>query len=238
MVHAARAVRQPPHPARSVYRDGEGTDHASQHANLFPLAFGLVPENERARVTAFVVSRGMACSVYAAHYLLEALLDHGAAEVALALITAPGDRSWKHMVESGTTITWEAWHQRYKPNQDWNHAWGAAPANLFPRYVLAARPLAPGWSRAAIRPHPGALATAEGKIPTPRGPILIAWQKDPANFRLSVTVPAGMSAQVELPAAPASRGVFSGEKPVRAHRTGDRWIIDDAVTGTAAFEAK
>ncbi len=224
--------------ARGVYRDGEGTNHASQHANLFPLAFGLAPETERARVTAFVVSRGMACSVYAAQYLLEALFDHGAAEVALALITAPGDRSWKHMVESGTTITWEAWDQRYKPNQDWNHAWGAAPANLFPRYVLGARALTSGWSRAVIRPHPGALAAADGKIPTPRGPILITWQKNPANFRLTVTVPAGMSAQVELPAAPASRGVFSGGQPVPARRTGDRWLVDAAVSGTTTFEVK
>lgn len=31
-------------PARGVYRDGEGTEHASSHANFFPLAFGLVPE--------------------------------------------------------------------------------------------------------------------------------------------------------------------------------------------------
>ena len=22
-----------------------------------------------------------------------------------------------------------------KPNQDWNHAWGAAPANLLPRFL-------------------------------------------------------------------------------------------------------
>ena len=30
-------------PARGLYRDGLGTDHASEHANLFPLAFGLAP---------------------------------------------------------------------------------------------------------------------------------------------------------------------------------------------------
>ena len=31
-------------PDKGAYRDGEGTDHMSQHASLFPLAFGLVPE--------------------------------------------------------------------------------------------------------------------------------------------------------------------------------------------------
>ena len=223
--------------ARGVYRDGEGTDHASQHANLFPLAFGLVPEKERPRVTAFVVSRGMACSVYAAQYLLEALFENGAADTAHTLITAPGDRSWKHMVESGTTITWEAWGMRYKPNQDWNHAWGAAPANLLPRYVLGSRPLKPGWSRAAIRPNPGPLKNAEGKIPTPLGPILIGWENGD-TFKLSLTLPPGMSAQVQLPAGRDSSGVLIGGKSVRAHREGRWWTLDEDVTGTSLVETR
>jgi len=60
-------------PVRGLYRDGEGTEHASPHANLFPLAFGLVPPPAR-----------------------------------------------KGVVE-----------------------WGAAPANLLPRYVLGVRPGTP-----------------------------------------------------------------------------------------------
>jgi len=222
-------------PTRGVYRDGEGTDHAAQHSNLFPLAFGLVPESERARVTAFVVSRGMACSVYAAQYLIEALFTHGAANAAHALITASGDRSWKHMVESGTTITWEAWDQKYNPNQDWNHAWGAAPANLFPYFILGARAVTPGWSRATISPQPGPLSEAEGKIPTPRGPIMIHWTNT-STFRLSLMLPAGISAQLNLPAPATSRGVFSDGKSISAQRAGDRWIIDQTFSGTQTFE--
>jgi hypothetical protein len=206
-------------PVRGLYRDGEGTDHASLHANLFPLAFGLVPAEHCARVTRWLGKRGMVCSVYAAQYLLEGLFENDEATQALALITAPTDRSWRHMVESGTTITWEAWDQRYKPNQDWNHAWGAAPANLLPRYVLGVQPLTPGWSRAAIRPNPGPLKTAEGKVPTPLGPILIRWENGGA-FKLSLTLPPGMSAQVRLPANRNSNGVLIGAKPARAHRDG------------------
>ena len=37
-------------PARGLYRDGEDTDHCSLHANLFPLAFGLVPAEHRAHI--------------------------------------------------------------------------------------------------------------------------------------------------------------------------------------------
>jgi hypothetical protein len=223
--------------ARGLYRDGEGTDHASLHANLFPLAFGLVPAEHAKGVNAWLAGRGMVCSVYAAQYLLEALFEQDAAAHALALLTAPTDRSWRHMVESGTTITWEAWDQKYKPNQDWNHAWGAAPANLLPRFVLGAQPLTPGWRRARIRPNPGLLTRAAGTVPTPRGSVQIAWTNERV-FTLRLTMPPGMTAQIELPAREGSRGVFSGGKPVGARRLATRWLLDEGVTGTVALEVR
>jgi alpha-L-rhamnosidase len=221
---------------RGVYRDGEGTDHASQHANLFPLAFGLVPASEHSRVTDYVKSRGMACSVYVAQYLLEALFEHDPA-AALALTIAPGDRSWLHMVNSGTTITWEAWEMHYKKNQDWNHAWGAAPANLFPRYLLGVSARTPGWSEATIRPHPVDLTHASGKVPTPLGAILVNWENT-STFKLTVELPAHVRAHLDLPAPAASRGVFADGEPLAAKRVGDRWIVASPVTGRATFEVK
>ncbi len=222
---------------RGLYRDGEGTDHASQHANLFPLAFGLAPAEHRARLVEWVGGRGMACSVYAAQYLLDGLFENGAAGKALELIVAPTDRSWKHMLDSGTTITWEAWDLRYKPNQDWNHAWGAAPANLLPRYVLGIRPLAPGWSRALVRPNPGSLARAGGRVPTPRGPVQLNWERAD-RFKLTVTLPPGMAAQIQLPAAGASTGVWVGAKPARARRDGAWWVLEQDITGSAEIEVR
>ncbi len=220
-----------------LYRDGEGTDHCSLHANLFPLAFNLVPKERRASLAQWLGNRGMACSVYPAQYLLEGLFENDQAAQALALITASTDRSWRHMVESGTTITWEAWDQRYKPNQDWNHAWGAAPANLLPRYVLGAQPLTPGWRKAVIRPNPGSLQSAEGQIPTPLGPVLIRWD-NAKTFKLSLSLPVGMSARVELPAGHDAKGVICAEEPVSAHREGLWWILDNEVTGAVSFEVK
>jgi hypothetical protein len=224
-------------PARGLYRDGEGTEHASQHASLFPLAFGLVPQDQRARVTAWLRSRGMACSVYAAQYLLEALFENDDGDAALALIAARTDRSWAHMLESGTTITWEAWDQKFKPNQDWNHAWGAAPANLLPRFVLGVRPLTPGWQRALIRPHPGSLTRAEGRVPTPRGPVVVSWTRG-TGFRMTLGLPAAVSARVELPASAGSRGVLVGGKPARAKRSGGRWMLEEDVAGAVTIEER
>jgi hypothetical protein len=224
-------------PQKGGYRDGEGTDHMSQHASLFPLAFGLVPDEHVAAVTGFVGKRGMACSVYAAQYLMEGLFANGASTRALELITAPTDRSWRHMVDSGATISWEAWDHKYKPNQDWNHAWGAAPANLLPRFVLGAEALEPGWKQVRIRPHTGTLTHAKGKIPTPLGPVNVNW-KNGTSFQMTLSLPEGMSARLELPATPSSQGVTLDGKPAAAQREGGRWIVTEEVTGKRLIEVR
>lgn len=217
-------------PIKGAYRDGEGTDHMSQHASMFPLAFGLVPDEQIPAVVEYVQKRGMAGSVYAAQYLMEALFANQAGLRALELITAPTDRSWKHMVDSGTTITWEAWDQKYKPNQDWNHAWGAAPANLLPRFILGAEPLSPGWKQAKIRPQTGKLDFAKGKIPTPRGPIIVDWENQ-SSFGIKLTLPDGMSALIEIPAPQSSKSITVNGKTVAAKRIGSYWHLDQHVTG-------
>ncbi len=220
-------------PVRGLFRDGTGTEHTSLHANLFPLAFGLAPEGTEASIARWLQQRGMACSVYAAQYLMEALFTQGRADDALGLMLAEGDRSWQHMVNSGTTITWEAWDQRYKPNQDWNHAWGAAPANLLPRFVLGVTPSRPGWSQITVRPFAGnSLQWCEGVIPTPRGAVRIRWQRQD-HFELTLDLPAAVTAQVEIPAGNEAEHVLINGQQVEAERAGNYWRIRPPVSGTA-----
>jgi alpha-L-rhamnosidase len=220
-------------PVKGAYRDGADTNHKSQHASLFPLAFGLVPDEHQQAVVEYVGNRGMACSVYAAQYLMDGLFENGAGNRALELIAAPTDRSWRHMVESGATITWEAWDHKYKPNQDWNHAWGAAPANLLPRYVLGAAPSEPGWKQARIRPNPGTLTHAKGKIPTPLGIVDVDWENK-TSFQMRIELPPGMTAKLEVPAAKNSAGVSINGKAVSAERDGNYWHIQHAVSGSVS----
>lgn len=222
---------------KGIYRDGTGTDHASSHANFFPLAFGLVPEANRKSVSDYVVKKGMACSVYAAQYLMEALFFNGRDKDALALILADGDRSWKHMVNSGTTITWEAWDQKYKPNQDWNHAWGAAPGNLLPRFVLGAETITPGWKKIRIAPQPGDLTFARGKVTTPLGSVKIDWKRD-AVFQLEVELPKGMEANIEVPLSKPEDKVWIDGKAVAATRKGAKLLLDQPVKGSVKITVK
>lgn len=215
-----------------LYLDGVGTDHSSSHANFFPLAFDITPDELREKHLAWLTERGMTMSVYAAQYFMEALFENGADNEALDLITADGDRSWKHMVNSGTTISWEAWDQKYKPNQDWNHAWGAGPANLFPRYLLGAQPLSPGWVTARISPKVADLESAKGKVPTQLGPILIDWsQKD--GFEMKLEIPSEMLALVDLPHVEGSEKVLLNGEEVAAKLENGRWVLDAPVSGKA-----
>ena len=201
---------------------------------MFPLAFGLVPPDRRARVTKFVCSRGMACSVYGAQFLMDALFEAGEAQHAIALMTAPGDRSWTHMVEGvGTTITLEAWDTKYKPNQDWNHAWGAAPANLLPRKLMGIEPLAPGWASLQVCPRLGNLKWAEARTPTPRGPVFARAEAGPV-FQLTLEIPARSVATVLIPARDLDAVTESGRPLVRAsgvkslRMAGDRAVLEVA----------
>jgi alpha-L-rhamnosidase len=64
----------------------------------------------------------MACSVYGAQYLLEALYEMGEADAAVSLMTASTLASWTNMMKVGSTMTMEAWDVSIKSNLDWNHS--------------------------------------------------------------------------------------------------------------------
>lgn len=221
-------------PQTEIFKDGESTKHSSLHANLFPLAFGLVPEKNRERVVAFIKQRGMRCSVYAAQYLLEGLYEQGEAQAALDLMLADGDRSWKHMLNSGTTITWEAWDNKYKPNQDWNHAWGAAPANILPRYIIGVRPTKPGWSEIIIAPQPASLTSLRAKVPSPRGPVHVKWEKSTNVWQIAL--PSGLSSRISLPATANSKALVQGKVvPATFDQAKGRLVLQNPYKGTVSI---
>jgi len=221
------------HPQRGVYIDGEGSTHSSLHANMMPLAFGLVPPDHQQAVTGFVVSRGMACSVYGAQYLLEALYHAGRPDAALALMTSQDLRSWFNMLRLGSTITLEAWDEKFKPNLDWNHAWGAAPGNIIARYVMGVRPLEPGFKKVLIQPQPASLQHASAIVPTIRGPVRVSFQNPTAGpFLLDIDIPVNMTARVGIPIAEASNSILSVDgKSTRGQVEGMFLFVDSIGSG-------
>ena len=192
--------------ASGLVRDGEGSEHHSLHANALALSLGLIPQAHRAKAWAFCKSRGMACSPYFAQFLLEAAFEMDDPAYALSLMTSEDERSWLGMMRAGATMTMEAWNQKAKPNQDWNHAWSTAPLNIAMRKILGVEPLEPGYASVRVRPRLGPLSFAEGRVPTVRGEVSVECR----SASLAVTIPRGVRAEVVLPWSGESRSVGEG----------------------------
>ena len=206
------------------YLDGLESEHASLHANMFPLAFGIVPNKCRDSVLDFIHSRGMACSVYGAQFLLEALYEAEDADYALSLMNATHERSWYNMIRVGSTIAMEAWDTRFKNNLDWNHAWGAVPANIIPRKLMGVEPLEPGFRTFRIKPQPGSLHNAEAVVPTIRGNVKVAFQNEPGkSFILDVEIPANSEAQIYLPLL-SRKGKLSVDGSLKKGTVDDKFV--------------
>jgi hypothetical protein len=97
----------------------------------------------------------------------------------------------------------------------WNHAWGSAPGNLIPQYMLGLHPLAAGYGQVLIQPHLGTtLSFAQGTIPMIRGPVSILAGNMPGQFQLLANIPGNVAATAMLPATNATAildgGVVSG----------------------------
>lgn len=227
--------------ARGIYVDGEGTNHAALHANMFPLAFGLVPEKYHQSVVEFIKSRGMAASPYGAQYLLEALYKAGASQYALDLMTSDSDRSWLNMIRVGSTMTTEAWDIKYKSNLGWNHAWGASPANIIANKLMGIEHLEPSFRKIQIKPQPGNLEWAKIKMPTIRGTVYVNFlnnfQDD--TFSLYLQIPANTTAKVFLPRKEQDDYIvtLNGEE-VDAFSEGQFMVVDSVQSGKSIIEYK
>ena len=166
-----------------LFVDNPDSTHTSLHTALFALRFNLVEPNEIPAHLAILRKRGMACSVYAAQFLLEACFQNGLDDLGMQLLLSDGPHSWFNMMREGSTITMESWGEEDKPFQDWSHPWGSAPANIIPRFVVGIRPTAPGFSRFVVKPSPAAPKCFTFRQPTPWGSIEIRKDAD----KLSVT---------------------------------------------------
>ncbi len=224
---------------KGVYTDGIGTDHVSLHANMFPLTFGLAPEKYIEKISNFIQSRGMACSVYGSQFLMDAIYDSHNPAYGLELLTSTGERSWYNMIRAGSTISMEAWDNKYKPNQDWNHAWGAVPANIIPRKLIGIEPLEPGFRKIRIKPQPASLEHAEIKFPTIRGDVWVKFLNKPQqSFSMNIIIPANAIADVYLPFWSKSQKVTMNDKFVNYRQEGNFAVVEGIGSGSTNFEVK
>ncbi len=185
----------------AIHGDGKQSDVVSQQTNSLALLYDVAPPERAARIKhapdappAGMVTVG---SPFALFYILDALVHDGRHAEAMKIVR---DR-WGEMVKHGATSFWETFPGR--DGEFWTrsycHAWSAAPTYFLSRYQLGAWWDEPGYARARIAPVPLDLTWARGAVPTPHGPMQVAWEKSDGKFTLEVSLPKQVTAIVELP---------------------------------------
>jgi alpha-L-rhamnosidase len=205
-------------PATGAFRDGVGVAHEAVQSSVYAVALGAASPAQAKTAAAAIAARGLACSVYCAAYLLQALYDGGQPQAALSLLTADTSTSWRHMISLGAGSTMEAWNTAVKPNLTYSHPWSASPAYIVPGYLFGVSALSPGWGTVLIRPQPGSLTSGSARVPTPRGEVSVSFTSGRGGFTAAIDVPATATAEVALP------GVRPGQRV---------WVDGTAVTATA-----
>lgn len=119
------------------------------------------------------------------------------------------------MLRQGATSLWEIdriYHDDFAIAGSLCHAWSSVPVWVTQAYILGVRPLASGFKRFTVNPHPSGLPSASGSIPTPHGAIHVKWECGRAGSWIDVRAPRALEAVIQP--APG----FS--KPVRITHNG------------------
>ncbi len=189
-----------------LFVDNPSSEHTALHSCIFPVLWNIAEADEKPRILELMQSKGMACSVYGAQFLLECCYTNQKPDYALSLILSDSKRSWNNMLACGATIAMEAWDNEFKPNQDWNHPWGAAPGNIIVRFLAGIRPLEPGFKKFTVDPQPSSLEHFKLKTPTPHGAIELEM---PQPNQYILTVPQGTCAVCNGQEYPAGTHTFA-----------------------------
>ncbi len=181
----------------------------TQAAHVRALMFGLLPDELGTMVAVHLAALVRAAGTtvgtgfLSTGMLLPALAEHDHLDLAYELLLQPNEPGWMCMIDRGATTMWERWNgvdEHNMPHESLNHYSKGAVVSFLHRYVAGLSPTSPGYRTFAVRPRPGGgLTHVSQRLDTRHGRIEIEWRRTTTDFELSVTVPTGTEATVELP---------------------------------------
>ena len=140
------------------------------------------------------------------------------------------NEDWGNWVQKGYTTWPETWQMETITSLC--HGWSSTPSYDLMVDVLGIRLLKPGFKTFLIKPVLAGLTFAKGACPTQFGSIIIEWKLSKKEFILSLEVPPGSRAKIELPIneLPGSHILLNG-KTINAYsfwlKAGNHIIIAD-----------
>lgn len=217
---------------------GAQSTHVSQHANMFPLALGIVEPSNFDTVVAAIKERQMSCGMVTVRFLCEAvgLADEG--EHLLELYTNTSWDGWANNIAKGATATWESWDADTQ-GQSMSHAWGAVGLLGIVEYIVGIKALKPQHELVQIKPldFGNSLAHVDATLPTDRGDIRVNWNRNSTHFDMTLTLPDNVKAKVYLPQLSISGTMVKvNGASVTATQKGRYLYVENIGSGTNTFE--
>ncbi len=168
----------------------------SQHASIFGILSGAVPESDAKQVMTKILSDKslIQATFYYRFYLNRAMVQSGMADLYYSQLTP-----WRDMLKIGLTTFAET----PEPSRSDCHAWSASPLYDFLATICGIMPDAPGFSSVRIAPAPGELKQIAGTMPHPSGTIKVDLTRKGEN---------GISGEVTLPENIKGVFIWKGEK--------------------------
>jgi alpha-L-rhamnosidase len=188
-------------------------DNGTQSSCVLPLAFGLVPENQRERIFKQLVHKvanethgHIGTGLIGGQYLNRVLTENGRADLAYTIANQKDYPSWGYMVEKGATTIWELWNgDTADPAMNsGNHVMLVGDLVIwFYENLAGIKPDAaiPGFKHVIMRPEmPGDLSFVRASYQSVHGRIRSYWRRQAAGFDWEIEIPANVTATLYLPA--------------------------------------
>jgi hypothetical protein len=185
-------------------------DNAAQHAQTYPIYYGVAPADKVAKLADTITAQGMKQGPMTWHVLLKALADAGRYDQVVKLMTDPNaDGPARTLAQQGTYM-WEQWNPGCSGgwpcvptnNESMSHGWGSWGIVDQIESLLGVSVTSPG--AATVRIEPPAVDQADlhrvsGSAWTQRGTVAAAWKKVNGTYVLDVDVPTNVKATVAIP---------------------------------------
>ena len=177
-----------------------------QGANVFPLGFGMVPEEYEKDVFRSLVTHiekdtkgHFDTGMMGTPLLLQVLTKYGRADLAYTLMSQRDFPSFGYQIDKGATTIWETW----RGDASHSHPMFGSVCQWFYNSLAGINPdpEQPGFKHIIIKPQPVAnLKNAKAIYESIHGIIESGWELTGNNMILNVSIPVNTSASVFIPA--------------------------------------
>ena len=176
--------------ARMGMADTPQKKQFSQHASVFAILAGVIPQNMERKVMERVLTDTTLsqATYYFRFYVTKAMVKAGLGNDYYSQLGP-----WRNMLKLGLTT----FAEQPEPTRSDCHAWSASPVYDFLATICGIEPAAAGFRKVAITPHLGPLKEVNASMPHPDGEIKV---------HLRRVGNSGLAATVQLP--PRLSGYF------------------------------